>query len=44
MAYLGARFRTVLDGAQEDMSDIEVGLFLIERLIFVHVPDFADKF
>jgi DNA-directed RNA polymerase I subunit RPA2 len=26
------------------MSDIEVGRFLIERLICVHVPDFLDKY
>jgi DNA-directed RNA polymerase I subunit RPA2 len=26
------------------MTDIEVGRFLIERLILVHVPDFTDKF
>jgi len=41
---MGSRFRTVLEGAQEDMSDIEVGRFMIERLILVHVPDFKDKF
>ena len=27
-----------------DMSDIEVGRFLIERLMLVHVPSFRDKF
>jgi len=26
------------------MSDVEVGRFLIERLILVHVPSFTDKF
>ena len=25
------------------MSDIEVGRFLIERLILVHLPNFEDK-
>ena len=44
LAYIGSRFRTVLNGAQDDMSDIEVGRFLIERLILVHVPDFKDKY
>jgi hypothetical protein len=34
----------VLDGVQVDMSDIEVGRFLIERLILVHLPAFEDKF
>ena len=44
LAYIGSRFRTVLEGAQDDMSDIELGRFLLERLILVHVPDFQDKF
>ena len=44
LAYIGSRFRTVLDGAQDDMTDVEVGMFLLERLILVHVPDFQDKF
>ena len=44
LQYMGSRFRTVLEGLQEDMSDIEVGRFMIERLILVHVPDFKDKF
>lgn len=26
------------------MTDVEVGRFLIERLVLVHVPDFKDKF
>lgn len=26
------------------MTDVEVGRFLIERLILVHLPDFQDKF
>lgn len=44
LGYIGSRFRMVLDGVQQDMTDIEVGRFLIERLILVHVPDFTDKF
>lgn len=44
LAYIGSRFRTVLDGVQRDMTDVEVGRFLIERLILVHVPNFKDKF
>ena len=44
LAYMGSRFRTVLDGVQQDMTDVEVGRFLIERLILVHVPNFEDKF
>jgi len=44
LAYIGSRFRIVLDGVQEDMTDVEVGRFLLERLILVHLPDFDDKF
>ena len=44
LAYIGSRFRAVLEGVQHDMSDVEVGRFLIERLILVHLPDFFDKF
>lgn len=40
LGYMGSRFRTVLDGVTHDMTDVEVGRFLIERLILVHVPDF----
>ena len=28
----------------QDMTDVEAGRFLIERLICVHVPDFQDKY
>ena len=41
---MGSRFRTVLDGVTADMSDVEVGRFLIESLILVHLPNFEDKF
>ena len=44
LAYIGSRFRAVLEGVQQDMSDVEVGRFLIERLILVHLPDNFDKF
>ena len=44
LAYMGSRFRTVLDGVLQDMSDVEVGQFLIERHILVHLPSFEDKF
>ena len=44
LAYIGSRFRTVLDGVQQEMTDVEVGRFLIERLILVHVPSFSDKY
>ena len=33
-----------MDGVQVDMSDVEVGRFLIERLILVHLPSFDDKY
>ena len=41
---MGSRFRTVLDGVQQGMSDVEVGRFLLESLILVHLPNFNDKF
>jgi DNA-directed RNA polymerase I subunit RPA2 len=41
---LGSRFRAVLDGISHSLSDIEVGRFLIERLLLVHVKNFKDKF
>jgi len=44
LAYIGSRFRAVLDGVMHDMTDIDVGNFLIERLILVHLPSFSDKF
>ena len=44
MAYIGSRFRYVIDGVTTDMSDVEAGRFLLERLICVHVPDFQDKY
>ena len=44
LAYMGARFRPVLDGVQHDMTDVEVGRFLIESLILVHIPGMEDKF
>ena len=44
LAYIGSRFRPVIEGVQSGMSDIEVGRFLIERLILVHLSSFSDKF
>jgi DNA-directed RNA polymerase I subunit RPA2 len=44
LAYLGSRFRTVLEGATNEMSDTEVGTFLLEELIFVHCSTMKDKF
>jgi DNA-directed RNA polymerase I subunit RPA2 len=44
LAYLGSRLRTVLEGVTQDMTDIEVGRFLLERVLFVHCSNFKDKF
>lgn len=38
LAYIGSRFRTVLKGVHSDLSDIEVGSFLIRKHLFVHAP------
>ena len=43
-AFLGTRLRSVLEGITPDMTDIEVGRALLERVIFVHCTNFRDKF
>jgi len=43
-AFLGTRLRSVLEGVTSDMTDIEVGRFLLERVLFVHCTSFKDKF
>lgn len=44
LAYLGSRLRTVLEGITNEMTDVEVGRFLLERVLFVHCANFKDKF
>jgi DNA-directed RNA polymerase I subunit RPA2 len=44
LAYLGSRLRTVLEGVTVDMSDSDVGRFLLERVLLVHCSAFKDKF
>ena len=44
LAYIGSRFRATLDGVYQEMTDVEVGRFLIEQLILVHLPNWEDKF
>ena len=44
MAYLGALFRNVLEGVTNELSDAEVGGFLIDRVILVHCPTTIEKF
>ena len=44
LAYLGSRLRTVLDGVTQEMTDVDVGRFLLERIILVHCAQFKDKF
>ena len=36
LSYLGSRLRTVLEGITSEMTDVEVGRFLLERVLFVH--------
>jgi len=44
LAYLGSRLRTVLEGVTQDMTDSEVGRFLLDRVLLVHCSQFKDKF
>jgi DNA-directed RNA polymerase I subunit RPA2 len=44
LTYLGSRFRPVLEGVTPDLSDAEVGLFLLDRVLFVHTRNTKDKF
>jgi len=44
LAYLGSRLRTVLEGITVDMTDSDVGRFLLERILLVHCSNFKDKF
>lgn len=44
LQYMGSRLRTVLEGVTADMSDIEIGRFLLERILFVHCRAYKDKF
>jgi DNA-directed RNA polymerase I subunit RPA2 len=44
LAYLGSRLRTVLEGVTQDMTDSEVGRFLLDRVLLVHCFQFKDKF
>lgn len=41
--YLGGKFRVVL-GCPEDWEDEDVGVFLLERVVLVHLPEPRDKF
>ena len=36
LAYLGSRLRTVLEGITQEMSDVDAGRFLFERVLLVH--------
>lgn len=40
---LGNRFRTVLTGLSQSMTDIEIGRFFLERYILVHASSSEDK-
>lgn len=43
LAFLGERFRSVFQ-CPPDWSRRKIGLFLIERILLVHLPDHKDKF
>lgn len=43
LAYLGEKFRVVL-GCPEDWTDLQVGGFLLGKVILVHLPAPRDKF
>src|ERR1700694_5896900 len=43
LAYLGDKFRVVLDEA-EDLTDEQVGEIFLQRIILVHIESNADKF
>ncbi|CAO1628454.1 unnamed protein product [Sympodiomycopsis kandeliae] len=43
LEYLGSKFRIVL-GCPEDWSDAMVGMFLIERVVLVHLDSPRDKY
>jgi DNA-directed RNA polymerase I subunit RPA2 len=44
LAYLGSRFRAVLEGVNNEMTDSDVGSFLLDQVIFVHCSTTKDKF
>jgi DNA-directed RNA polymerase I subunit RPA2 len=41
--YLGDKFRVVL-GQPEDTSNVELGIWLIRKVVLVHLQDPRDKF
>jgi DNA-directed RNA polymerase I subunit RPA2 len=43
LAYLGDKFRVVLDEA-EDLTDQQVGEIFLQKIILVHIESNADKF
>ena len=43
LAYLGEKFRVVLDEA-EDLTDVQVGEIFLHRVILVHLSSSVDKF
>lgn len=43
LAYLGDKFRVVFDGTP-DLSDIEMGKLVLEKIVLVHLTSNEDKF
>ncbi|RKP09581.1 hypothetical protein THASP1DRAFT_34361 [Thamnocephalis sphaerospora] len=43
LAYLGDKFRVVMNQA-EDVSDVDVGKFLLQKVVLVHLKHNRDKF
>jgi len=42
LAYLGARFR-MLSGRADSTSDVDVGRYMIDRFVLIHLPNHSDK-
>jgi DNA-directed RNA polymerase beta subunit len=38
LAFLGSRFRGVIDGVSPSLSDVKVGQLLLDRFVLVHIP------
>lgn len=44
LAYLGENFRPLLYALPDECSDVEVGKIFLQKHIFVHTSDSAEKF
>lgn len=44
LAFLGARFHVALGAEVEELSDVEVGRYLLKKVAFIHLTNNVDKF